>query len=40
MFEAALTTVMDLTDSELTERFRQLELRPPTYRRGDGRPRA
>jgi hypothetical protein len=26
MFETALTTVIDLTDSELTERFRQLEL--------------
>jgi hypothetical protein len=26
MFEAALTTVIDLTDSELTERFRELEL--------------
>jgi hypothetical protein len=26
MFEAALSTVMDLTDSELSERFRELEL--------------
>ncbi len=40
MFEAALSTVMDLTDSELTERFRELELRASTCRRRDGRHRA
>ena len=40
MFEAALNTVIDLTDSELTERFRELELQRRRGRRRDGRHRA